>query len=240
MNSIAERIAQKREALGLNQSELARRLGVTPQAVQKWESGMAIPRGGRLEDIATALSTSVAYLLGAESGMAGRMPAPADRTNAHIIGMVDAWDDATQLDEDEVYVPFLKEVELSAGNGRTTVECSGNRKLRFGKLTLRRQGVSPNDAVCVMVSGNSMEPVLPDGSTVGVNRAVTKVTDGKMYAIDHDGQLRVKVLYRLPGGGLRLRSYNRDEYQDEEYSADDVKNHRITILGKVFWSSALW
>ena len=28
-----------------------------------------------------------------------------------------------------------------------------------------------------------------------------------MYAFDHDGQLRVKLLYRLPGGGLRIRSF---------------------------------
>ena len=85
-----------------------------------------------------------------------------------------------------------------------------------------------------------MEPVLPDGSTVGVDQGTTTVSDGKMYAIDHGGQLRVKTLYRLPGGGVRMRSFNREEHPDEEYSLGDMQEHEIVILGRVFWSSALW
>ncbi|BCQ70167.1 hypothetical protein PEQA60_41570 [Pseudomonas sp. Eqa60] len=160
--------------------------------------------------------------------------------NATLLGPIDAWDDDTPLDKDEVYVPFLKEVELSAGSGRTVVEQSHKQKLRFGRLTLRRQGVQPEDAVCVTVSGNSMEPVLPDKSTVGVDQGCTTITDGKMYAVDHDGQLRVKTLYRLPGGGIRMRSFNRDEHPDEEYTAQEMVDQNIHIKGKVFWSSVLW
>ncbi|WP_164446320.1 S24 family peptidase, partial [Pseudomonas viridiflava] len=160
-------------------------------------------------------------------------------SNAEILGSFDVWDDDTPLDDDEVYVPFLKEVELSAGNGKTMVEQSHQQKLRFGKLTLRRQNVQPSEAVCVTVGGNSMEPVLPDRSTVGVDRGTTSIVDGKMYAINHDGQLRVKMLYRLPGGGVRMRSYNRNEHPDEEYSAQDMVDKQIIVVGKVFWSSVL-
>lgn len=153
---------------------------------------------------------------------------------------MDVWDDETPLENDEVYVPFLKEVELSAGSGRTAIQQSSSRKLRFGKLTLRQQQVDPSDAVCVTVSGNSMEPVLPDGSTVGIDQGSTVVVDGKMYALDHGGELRVKVLYRLPGGGIRVRSYNSDEHPDEEYTHQEMMNQEIRVLGRVFWSSALW
>ncbi|MCY1309102.1 HTH-type transcriptional regulator PrtR [compost metagenome] len=59
--------------------------------------------------------------------------------------------------------------------------------------------------------------------------------DGKVYALKDDGMLRVKVLYRLPGGKVRLRSYNRDEYDDEERELAE-----IMIIGRVFWSSVLW
>lgn len=236
MSTLGQRIARKREQAGLNQSELARRLSVSPQAVQKWESEVSTPRGKRLDDIAAALNTSVAYLV------TGELLARTDRTesNASILGPIDVWDDDTPLDDDEVEVPFLKEVELSAGSGRTVVEQSHKQRLRFGKLTLRRQGVQPGDAVCVTVSGNSMEPVLPDKSTVGVDQGRTSVVDGKMYAIDHDGQLRVKTLYRLPGGGIRMRSFNRDEHPDEEYTAQEMIDQNIHIKGKVFWSSVLW
>lgn len=164
---------------------------------------------------------------------------PTVEANAEFVGSFEVWDDDTPLGDDEVYVPFLKEVELSAGQGRTVVQQSSNRKLRFGKLTLRRQGVQPSDAVCVTVSGNSMEPVLPDGSTAGVDQGRTAVVDGKMYAINHAGQLRVKTLYRLPGGGIRLRSFNREEHPDEEYTAEELISNQIIILGRVFWYSVL-
>lgn len=169
----------------------------------------------------------------------GMQPAPKVESNAEYLGQFSVWDDDTPLDDDEVYVPFLKEVELSAGSGKTVVEPSHKQKLRFGKQTLRRQNVQPSEAVCVTVSGNSMEPVLPHGSTVGVDQGCTAITDGKMYALNHGGQLRVKTLYRAPGGGIRMRSYNRDEHPDEEYSADDMLQKDIIVIGKVFWYSVL-
>lgn len=170
----------------------------------------------------------------------GMQPEPVNvESNAEYLGQFSVWDDDTPLDDDEVYVPFLKEVELSAGSGKTVVEPSHKQKLRFGKQTLRRQNVQPSEAVCVTVSGNSMEPVLPHGSTVGVDQGSTAITDGKMYALNHGGQLRVKTLYRAPGGGIRMRSYNRDEHPDEEYSAEDMLQKDIIVIGKVFWYSVL-
>ncbi len=66
-----------------------------------------------------------------------------------------------------------------------------------------------------------------------------RIIDGQIYALDHDGLLRIKFLYRLPGGALRLRSYNREEYGDEDYSFDEIMEQRIQIIGRVFWWSTL-
>lgn len=151
---------------------------------------------------------------------------------------IEVWDDETPLGPDEVELPFYKEVELSAGKGSEVMLETGGRKLRFGRRSLQRKGVQPEAAACAVVSGNSMEPVLPDGSTVGIDTASKQVLDGKMYAIDHAGQLRVKLLYRLPGGGLRVRSYNESEHPDERYEGDYVADH-IRIIGKVFWYAVL-
>lgn len=161
--------------------------------------------------------------------------APID--SAHLFP-IEVWDDESPLGPDEVELPFFQEVELSAGKGSEVMLETGGRKLRFGRRTLQRKGVSPEAAACVPVTGNSMEPVLPDGSTAGIDTACTQVQDGKMYAIDHAGQLRVKLLYKLPGGGLRLRSYNNDEHPDERYEGEYVSQH-IRIIGKVFWYSVL-
>lgn len=41
--TVGDRIKRARERAGLNQSELGRRVGVKPQAVQQWESGSNLP-----------------------------------------------------------------------------------------------------------------------------------------------------------------------------------------------------
>lgn len=236
MKKLADRIAEAREAVGLNQSELARTLGVTPQAVQSWEADKSTPRGQRLEAIAKALSTTVDFL------MTGKKPLFPHNTDGLQDGghpqleSVLVWDDQSPLEQDEISVPYFKEVELAAGTGRLSIEVDDRRRLRFGRISLRNQGVQPENARCVSVTGNSMEPVLRHGTTVGVDVGNTRVIDGDMYAINHGGQLRVKQLYRLPGGGIRLRSFNRDEHLDEEYTPAMMEEQDISLIGRVFWS----
>lgn len=162
-----------------------------------------------------------------------------EKPEAILLGAMEVWDDDTPLDSDEVEVPLLKEVELSAGNGALAIQQHSTAKLRFGKATLRRQGIEPAAVICVSVSGSSMEPVLPSGSTVGVDQSKKDIKDGDIYALSHNEHLRVKMLYRLPSGGIRMRSFNREEYPDEEYSKDRIELEEIKILGRVFWYSVI-
>ncbi|WP_054064762.1 XRE family transcriptional regulator [Pseudomonas asplenii] len=231
---LKDRLKKARKDAGLTQAELADRVGIKQASVSEIERGLT-RTSGYLVQLAQVCGVDPVWL--SEGTGAPEPTRPA--SNATMLGPISVWDDDTPLDDDEVYVPFLKEVELSAGSGRTVIQESSSRKLRFGKQTLRNQGVQADQAVCVTVHGNSMEPVLPDGSTVGVDRSCTAVKDGKMYAIDHGGELRVKTLYRIPGGGLRFRSFNQDEHPDEEYTADDLAEKSISVLGKVFWYSVL-
>jgi transcriptional regulator with XRE-family HTH domain len=60
---IGVRIRECREKVDYSQSDLARALGIKPQAVQKWEAGQSAPRNERLQQIADALSTSVRELI---------------------------------------------------------------------------------------------------------------------------------------------------------------------------------
>jgi len=56
------RIRDARISLGLNQSDLACLLSITPQSVQHWESDRTTPRGKRIEAIATILNVSPEWL----------------------------------------------------------------------------------------------------------------------------------------------------------------------------------
>lgn len=236
-----ERIASRRKELGLSQGDIANAVGVNRVSVTNWESegknGTA-PKGKNLLLLAKVLRCDPAWLVDGYSE-----PEKADELyvaepkNHYKLGMFETWDSKTPLGEDEVELPFYKEVELSAGNGSEVLRQDSGFKLRFAKSTLKNNNIQPELAACVTVSGDSMQPVLPDKATVGIDTGSTKIKDGEMYAIDHDGMLRVKILHRLPGGGIRIRSFNRDDYPDEDYNAEHATN--IRILGRVFWYSVM-
>lgn len=147
------------------------------------------------------------------------------------------WDDETPLDDDEVEIPYFKEVAFAAGDGATHVLEIPGRKIRFSKFTLRGANVDAANAAGAVASGDSMADKIADGAGIGIDKSKTQIKDGKIYAIEHDGMLRVKYLKKLPDGGLRLKSHNKD-YEDEDYTQDQVK-HSIRVLGWVFWWSTV-
>ncbi|MPY24332.1 S24 family peptidase [Shewanella sp. YLB-07] len=231
MKTLAERSKERRKIIKLTQIQLSKKVGVSGVTISQWESGDTSPKGENLYKLAKALKCSPDWLLFGEN----RQTKP--ESNAEWAGGFELWDSDSPLGEDEVEIPFYMEVELSAGQGIAETAEHKGPKLRFAKSSLKRQGVNSLQAACVKVNGNSMEPVLPHGSTVGVDTSATTIIDGKMYAINHDGMMRVKMLYKLPGGGMRLRSYNLDEYPDERLDANQLK--QVTVIGKVFWYSVI-
>ena len=56
-------IAELRKRYGMTQAELGEKLSVSPQAVSKWEIGQSFPDTCLLVDLASALFTSVDFLL---------------------------------------------------------------------------------------------------------------------------------------------------------------------------------
>ena len=62
--SFSELLKQCRKKQGVSQAELASRLGVTQQAVGKWESGKSSPDPTTVARIAEILSTTADFLLG--------------------------------------------------------------------------------------------------------------------------------------------------------------------------------
>lgn len=221
-----ERLKTRMDALGLRATDISERTGVSKATVSFWMNGTNGAKGKNLTALARALDCSAEWL---SEGI--------DPPKAPGLAPIETWDDETPLNDDEVYVPFLEEVELSAGSGRYSIEESDSARLRFFKKDLRQNGVQFSNAKCVSVNGNSMIPVLRDGATVGVNvgkNSLRDIVDGEMYAISHNGQLRVKQVYRIPTG-IRLRSFNRDEHPDEDYTFKEVQDQQISIIGHVFW-----
>ena len=62
--TLGKRIASHRKRLKLTQDQLAEQLGVTAQAVSKWENDLSCPDIGILPQLAAIFDTSIDALLG--------------------------------------------------------------------------------------------------------------------------------------------------------------------------------
>lgn len=66
MNLIGNNIKIIRKQIGLTQEELALHIGVTPQAVSRWENGTGMPDISMVVPLAKTLNVSTDYLFGLE------------------------------------------------------------------------------------------------------------------------------------------------------------------------------
>lgn len=64
--TFGEKIKQQRRTLGLSQSELSEKTGISERSLYTYEQMQVLPRGGNLQKLASALGVSVSYLLNEE------------------------------------------------------------------------------------------------------------------------------------------------------------------------------
>lgn len=226
MNTTGARIRQARDKIGLSQVALAKAVGVSNVTISNWESDNHALKADNAAKLASVLRVSVNYLLYGE------------KDEVALGEGFDTWDDETPLDDDEIEAPFFKETGVAAGVGEIAPihECT-RRKLRFSKRTLKNFGVTPECVTTATVQGTSMEPNIADGATIGIDTGDKTIKSGKIYAFRQNEMLRVKLLYHTPQGGLRIVSYNKEEYPEEIVLPEAMED--IHIIGRVFWFSVM-
>ena len=188
----------------------------------------------RLDEIAELLCVNSRWL---RTGEGDKHPGVAHHENDTAAQASEHHRPATHpLDID---VPFYNEVLCPDGSGKTRVAPIPGCRVRLSNSILQAMDVSLDQAICAPMIGNSMAQTIQDGSTVAIDCSLTQIVDGEIYALEQDGMLRIKYIYRLPDNGLRLRSQNPREYPDERLNAVEVQAQQIRILGWVFWWSTL-
>lgn len=72
--TLGQRIAEQRKKLGLSQEALGERLGLSRQAVSKWEADAAVPEVDKLIALSKLFTVSVGWLLGVEEAPVSAAP----------------------------------------------------------------------------------------------------------------------------------------------------------------------
>lgn len=207
MKSIGQRIKDLRLQRRLSQKALAKSVGVSSTAISQWEREENEPRGKHLSKLSKALGTTVEYLT-----VAVKPPVQELADNSCVL------------------VSFYPEVNASGGYGA----CNYDERTNYTPIpayVLKNRNI--NNISCINLSGDSMAPIIPDGSLIAFDRSESKIYDGKMYVFRHNGMLRMKCL-KQTSYDLIIHSHNSD-YRDEIYPLESL--HDFEVIGRVFWYS---
>ena len=207
----ADRLREARKAKRYSQTEVSRMLGVTQQAVGKWETGRSTPDPQTVARLAEILDTTADALLGLQQAPA---TAPAVGRNAFSRYT-------------ESLVPVVGTVR--AGYGALAFEEDYGKEYASVK--------DPQNYFYLVVKGDSMEPRISDGDLALVHRQNT-LENGDLgvlvYGSDGEGTQK-KYIQR--GISVILHPFNPD-YEELVIKGEELDH--LYIAGKVVETKAKW
>ena len=207
----ADRLREARKAKRYSQTEVSRMLGVTQQAVGKWETGRSTPDPQTVARLAEILDTTADALLGLQQAPA---TAPAVGRNAFSRYT-------------ESLVPVVGTVR--AGYGALAFEEDYGKEYASVK--------DPQNYFYLVVKGESMEPRISDGDLALVHRQ-NMLENGDLgvlvYGSDGEGTLK-KYIQR--GNSVILHPFNPD-YEELVIKGEELDH--LYIAGKVVETKAKW
>ncbi|MEE0800276.1 MAG: XRE family transcriptional regulator [Gemmiger sp.] len=208
----SERLKEARKAKRYSQAEVSRLLGVTQQAVGKWETGRSTPDPQTVARLAEILDTTADVLLGLQSASAELRGAVGQR----------AFSRYTQCP-----IPVVGTVR--AGYGSLAFEEDYGSEYASVK--------DPQNYFYLVVKGDSMEPRISDGDLALVHKQNT-LDNGDLgvmvYGSDGNGTLK-KYIQR--GDSVVLHPFNPN-YEDLIIRGEELDH--LYIAGKVVETKAKW
>lgn len=139
---IGLRLSNCRQDRNMTQEELAGRLGITPQAVSKWERGASLPDISMLSDLARLLDVSADWLLGlrterdAQAGYPDRDAGAAQLEQRQI--------EQVQMEMGSCLRNCLSPLELAFGQGLVPAFMDNGsflEQIRHMKVRLAKEGI---------------------------------------------------------------------------------------------------
>lgn len=227
MSTVGERVRKAREKAGLNQTELATRIGVTAQAIQHLEANpKATSR--HLIAIARELSVSPEWLEGGR----GRMEDPG-RDWAGPPHALSKRDNLVEIGGSEFARLPVYDIRFAAGAGAVNYEETPIDYHLLSMSFLR----SLTDAPLTMLgmfqaSGDSMEETIHNRDWVVTDLRFNRLVNPGIYALVFEGEGLIKRVSRhLETGAVTLISDNR-RYEPQIIKKPD----RLQVVGRVILS----
>jgi len=210
------KLKQKREELGMKQSEIARLLDINRSSYFSWENGRAVPNKANLKKISEILGVTEAFFYEEEIAMLYKQLNPTNQTKAmnYVKDLVDKQSNIIAMPT----FPYRVYESLSAGIGSSVYDDKDYDTVYFDEEL-------PHDFAS-WIDGDSMEPTYHNHD-VALIRETGFDYDGAVYAVVWNDQTYIKKVY-CEDEGLRLVSINKD-YKDKLAPYDD--NPRI--IGKI-------
>ena len=194
---IGTRIAEARRHAGMKQVELAAALGdgVSQSMVSMIETGENQPSWARATEAAQALHVSLDWLAGLTDD-----PTPADerRPNSAPVRDLTNGDGPPAADGPYRSVP-VRELAAAAGGGAVDLDETIRGWIYFRREWLDRQAIDPTQVDLIQVRGESMEPTLPDGCSILMDRRRRAARSGRIYVVRTDEGIVVKRACRDTG-----------------------------------------
>ena len=227
LKEFKDRLRKARIEKNISQVELGRLTGESQSKIAALESGRNKKPTNTVQ-LAEILGVSAYWL---ETGKGEMHPSPAQDEIKDIHRPM-LWSSNDPLPEDDyTFAPYMKEQAFCGGAGSFEIPDYNGFRLPFGRATLRRKSINPDNVFCCTLTGDSMEERIAEDAAIAVDAGEKTIRDGKIYAFRHGDLFRVKYLSRLPGGRVKIKSHN-PAYEDEEAGLEDIE-----VIGRVFcWS----
>jgi transcriptional regulator with XRE-family HTH domain len=187
-----DNLKEYRKQKGYSQTQLGQRIGVTRQAISRWESGTDTPSLERIAALARVLGVSI-------DALAGVPATPGGGVRIDHEAMID--------------VPILsREVVACCGRGQPVLDITSPAEpgIQIPRSRLRRYDDS-RPPYAIYADGDCLESEgIEPGDQIVINPA-EEPAQGAIALVSVYGMLSLKFFYRLGNGVICLRSDRGDQ-----------------------------
>lgn len=225
-----KRLKERRTECEFSQSDIARHLGISRMSYSNWESGKTKPNQKNLTALADFLQVDTTYFE-SEYKIVEDYLRLTDENKLSAEQYVEEL--LSQQELAEKVIPLysyqvLSDVQLSAGPGEGYFD-------EYETETVYSKDEYSGFDIAAWIEGSSMEPIYHH-QDVALIKATGYDYDGAVYALNWNGSIYIKKLYRMKDG-FRMVSINPDvpekfiPFEDELHIVGKVVGHFTPIEG---------